>query len=79
MFDHRPTAAGLPLGRPKNRTRTYAGDRRAIADEKPLWGPDAHGVYWRPQRAYYEPTARGGVGETLVVIAPVHPEELGLQ
>ena len=66
----------IPLGRPQNRRRVYPGDRTGILGENVLWGPDAHGVFWRPARAYYEPSAREGLGETLVVVAPVHPDEL---
>jgi len=68
--------AGLKLGRPANRKRVYPGDRRTVVDEKPLWGPDVHGVFWTPVRAYYEQQARDGAGETLVITAPVHPDDL---
>ncbi len=60
----------LKLGRPANRRRRLKGDRRSILDENVLWGPDAHGVYWRPVRAYFDD------GETLVITEPVHPDEL---
>lgn len=60
----------LLLGRPKNRRRVFKGDRRSILDENVLWGPDAHGVYWRPVRAYFDD------GETLVIASPVHPDEV---
>lgn len=67
-----PQATGLGLGRPKNRTYTYRGDRRGMVTTADLMGPDAHGVYWKPVREYYEPTP----DETLVVFAPVHPDDL---
>lgn len=63
-------SGGLALGRPANRRKVYPGDRRALAQEQALMGPDVHGVWWRPVRAYYE------AGETLVVFAPVHPNEV---
>lgn len=63
-------ATGLGIGRPKNRTYTYPGDRRGMVDAASLMGPDVHGVYWRPLREYYE------ADETLVVFAPVHPDHL---
>ncbi|MGV0805819.1 hypothetical protein [Mycolicibacterium setense] len=69
-----PVAVGLPLGRPDNRRYTYRGDRRELCDDPDLMGPDAHGVYWRPVRAYYDCEA----GSTLVVYEPVHPEEVSL-
>ncbi|MCG7610333.1 hypothetical protein [Mycobacterium sp. CnD-18-1] len=72
-----PVAKDLKLGRPDNRSRRYAGDRRGLVDEDVLWGPDAHGVYWRPVRSYFDADARAGAGETLVIMAPVHPDELG--
>lgn len=75
MFSRSPVA-DIPLGRPRNRRRTYVGDRRDVLQDDTLWGPDAHGVFWRPVRAYFEPEARGGLGETLIVTAPVHPDEL---
>lgn len=64
------TGAGLKLGRPDNRRYTYRGDRRSMVENPKLMGPDAHGVYWQPVRAYYEN------GETLVVFAPVHPDDI---
>lgn len=71
MFPGSPVA-DIPIGRPRNRKRVYRGDRTQILDENVLWGPDAHGVFWKPIRAYYEPAP----DETLVVTAPVHPDEL---
>jgi len=70
MFDTDKMAFGLKLGRPDNRRYTYKGDRRDMLVNKPLMGPDAHGVYWEPVRAYYENAC------TLVVFAPVHPDDL---
>lgn len=67
-----PVATGLNLGRPANRKYVYRGDKRGVVAEAALMGPDAHGVYWRPLREYYEPTP----DETLVVFAPVHPDDL---
>lgn len=64
------SALGLKLGRPANRTYTYEGDRRNILDRPSIMGPDAHGVYWEPVRAYYENS------KTLVVFAPIHPDQL---
>lgn len=63
-------ATGLKLGRPDNRRYTYKGDRRNMIESQQLMGPDVHGVYWEPVRAYYEND------ETLVVFAPVHPDNL---
>lgn len=63
-------APGLKLGRPDNRRYKYKGDRRDLVDTPTLMGPDAHGVMWTPVRAYYENE------ETLVIFAPVHPDEL---
>lgn len=60
----------LKLGRPDNRTYTYRGDRTGMVAAAPLMGPDAHGVFWRPVREYLEN------GNTLVVFAPVHPDEV---
>ncbi len=71
-----PVATDLKIGRPANRSRRYTGDRRGILDEGSLWGPDAHGVFWRPLRAYFDAEARDGAGETLVIVGPVHPDEL---
>jgi len=65
-------AHGLMLGRPDNRRYVYDGDRRTMLDDKPLMGPDAHGVYWEPVRAYYDLA----LDSTLVVFAPVHPDNL---
>ncbi len=65
-------ATGLQIGRPKNRTYTYPGDRRGMVDAASLMGPDAHGVFWQPLREYYEAEP----DETLVVFAPVHPDHL---
>jgi hypothetical protein len=70
MFDTQKVAHGLKIGRPDNRRYTYDGDRRHLVVDKPLLGPDAHGVYWEPVRAYFEN------GCTLVVYAPVHPDDL---
>jgi len=70
MFDPSKVAYGLRNGRPDNRRYVYKGDRRDILTDKPLMGPDAHGVYWEPVRAYYEND------ETLIVFAPVHPDHL---
>lgn len=70
MFD--PRVAALPLGRPANRRRVLSGDRRGLVVEARILGPDVHGVYWRPVREYYEAVP----DETLVVFAPVHPDEL---
>ncbi len=63
----------LPLGRPANRTRRLKGDRRGQVAEGRLLGHDAHGVFWRPVREYYQDD-----DTTLVVYEPVHPSELGL-
>lgn len=41
-----------------------------MIEEGTIVGPDAHGVHWEPIRAYYENA------ETLVVFAPVHPDNL---
>ncbi|WP_396903027.1 hypothetical protein [Mycolicibacterium sp.] len=71
-----PIATDLKIGRPANRTRRYTGDRRSILEEGLLWGPDAHGVFWRPLRAYFDDPNSDGVGETLVILAPVHPDGL---
>lgn len=62
----------LPLGRPDNRKYNYPGDRRGLVEEAQLRGPDAHGVFWRPLREYYDED----VDKTLVVFCPVHPDEL---
>lgn len=62
----------LKLGRPDNRRYRYKGDRTAMLDDPALMGPDAHGVFWRPVRAYPEGD------ETLVVFEPVHPDEVRL-
>lgn len=43
-----------------------------MAAEGRLMGPDAHGVHWRPVREYYDAEP----DETLVVFAPVHPDDL---
>lgn len=64
--------AALKLGRPDNRRKTYAGDRRDILDYAQLLGPDFHGVFWRPVRAYYDKEP----DTTLIVYEPVHPDDL---
>lgn len=73
MFDQdmAKMAFGLKLGRPDNRRYRYKGDRRDMLESKPLMGPDAHGVYWEPVRAYFEND------ETLMVFQPIHPDDLG--
>ena len=58
----------LKLGRPADRRYTYKGDRRGMVGT--LMGPDAHGVFWKAAREYFED------GKTLVVFQPVHPDDL---
>lgn len=60
----------LKLGRPDDRRYRYDGDRRGMVDAAALMGPDAHGVYWKPVREYFEND------QTLVIFAPVHPDNL---
>ena len=75
----------LQLGRPENRRKTYRGDRRGLVAEGRLLGHDAHGVFWRPVREYGLDADGVTVADdqaavsTLVVFAPVHPSELGVQ
>ena len=74
MFDHTPKETTLKLGRPDNRRYTYKGDKRYMTSKPALMGPDAHGVYWMPVRSYWDEDA----DTTLVVFAPVHPDDLKL-
>jgi hypothetical protein len=61
----------LQLGRPADRKYRFKGDKRGMVAEGLLRGPDAHGVFWRPVREYPPED-----GRTLVVFAPVHPDDL---